>query len=506
MTLTDFTPPEAPAARRATPAALVRLRPPPLTDPVFGWLAPLGVALLAFLLRFHRLGIPKDVAFDEVYYSCDAQNLLRFGYEHAHDKCVPKADELGSFIAHPPLGKWMIAAGEKVFGYPDAVGWRISACVIGALAVLLLCRIGRRMFRSTLLGCIAGLLLTLDGLHFVLSRVAMLDIFLLFWVVAAFGCLVVDRDIGRARLADRILDSDSSGGPKLGFRWWRLAAGICLGAACAVKWSGVYYLVAFALLVLAWEIGARRTAGISRPVLAALRREALSIVLLLGVVAVVVYVGSWAGWFVTEGGWRRSCMDNPPWANASKCGPVKGWIEYHLEILRFHQNLSSPHPYESGPWSWLLLGRPVSYFYATPSQGMSQEILGIGTPAIWWASIFALVVTFWRWVSRRDWRAAAILVGFAAGYLPWFLSPDRTMFLFYAAPSLPFMCLALAYVCGLVLGPDHAPRTRRTRGAFAVAAYVGLVVLNFVYLYPILAAQVIPYETWRDHMWLNSWI
>lgn len=507
MTVTFPAPPEVPPARaRVTPAALQRLRPRPLTDPVFGWLAPFGVALVAFLLRFHRLGVPKDVAFDEVYYSCDAQSLLRFGYEHSHGDNCAFDDKAGSFIAHPPLGKWMIALGEKAFGYPDAVGWRISACVIGALSVLLLCRIGRRLFRSTLLGCLAGLLLSLDGLHFVLSRVAMLDIFLMFWVLAAFGCLVIDRDVGRARLAARVAASPTGFGPKLGFRPWRLAAGVCLGAATAVKWSGITYLVAFALLVLAWEVGARRTAGIRSPFVAALAREALSLFVLLFVVAGMVYVASWTGWFVTDGGWRRSCVDPAPWANPSRCGLVRGWIEYHLEILRFHENLASPHPYESGPWTWLLLGKPVSYFYATPSEGMSQEILGIGTPAIWWASLFALPVTFWRWISTRDWRAAAILVGFAAGYLVWFRYPDRTMFLFYAIPAVPFMCLALAYVCGIVLGPDDAPRRRRLGGAMAVGSYVGLVVLNFVYLYPILTAQVIPYADWRDRMWLNSWI
>ena len=73
--------------------------------------------------------------------------------------------------------------------------------MIGSLAILLLARITRRMTRSTLLGCVAGLLMALDGLEFVMSRTALLDIFLMFWVLAAFGCLVVDRDLTRARLA-----------------------------------------------------------------------------------------------------------------------------------------------------------------------------------------------------------------------------------------------------------------------------------------------------------------
>ncbi|WP_336217223.1 phospholipid carrier-dependent glycosyltransferase, partial [Nonomuraea sp. LPB2021202275-12-8] len=101
----------------------------------------------------------------------------------------------------PPLGKWMIGAGEWLFGMTP-FGWRFAAAVVGTLSILILARVARRMTRSTLLGCFAGLLLALDGLHFVLSRTALLDIFLMFWVLAAFACLVVDRDLARERLVD----------------------------------------------------------------------------------------------------------------------------------------------------------------------------------------------------------------------------------------------------------------------------------------------------------------
>ena len=102
---------------------------------------------------------------------------------------------------HPPLGKIFIAAGEWLFGLTP-FGWRFAVAVVGSLAILMTARITRRMTRSTLLGCVAGLLLALDGLEFVLSRTAILDIFVMFWILAAFGCLVIDRDRSRARIAD----------------------------------------------------------------------------------------------------------------------------------------------------------------------------------------------------------------------------------------------------------------------------------------------------------------
>ncbi len=100
----------------------------------------------------------------------------------------------------PEVGKLLIAVGEWLFGL-NSFGWRFASAVFGSLAILLMCRIARRMTRSTLLGCVAGLLMSLDGLEFVASRTGILDIFLMFFVLAAFGCMVIDRDISRARLA-----------------------------------------------------------------------------------------------------------------------------------------------------------------------------------------------------------------------------------------------------------------------------------------------------------------
>ena len=149
------------------------------------------------------------MVFDETYYVPDAWSILRHGVEWNHPKNVNSLLVSGSthvltspgeYVAHPPLGKAMIAVGEWLFGLTP-FGWRFSVAVVGTLAILMTARIMRRMTRSTLLGCVAGLLMALDGLEFVLSRTAILDIFVMFWVLAAFGMLVLDRDASRARLA-----------------------------------------------------------------------------------------------------------------------------------------------------------------------------------------------------------------------------------------------------------------------------------------------------------------
>jgi hypothetical protein len=97
-------------------------------------------------------------------------------------------------------------------------------------------------------------------------RVALLDIFLAFFLVAAVACLAADRDWFRNRLAahlerNGLTDLGGRFGPALIVRPWRIAAGLCFGLALGSKWNALYVLAAFALLSLAWDVGARRLAG-----------------------------------------------------------------------------------------------------------------------------------------------------------------------------------------------------------------------------------------------------
>ena len=133
------------------------------------------------------------------------------------------------------------------------------------------------MTRLTLLGCIAGLLMSLDGLEFVLSRTGILDIFLMFFVLAAFGCVVIDRDISRAALAERVARREGGpAGPRLGIRRWRVAAGIFLGLAVAIKWDAAGTSWGSRALGTAWDIGARRAAGLASFVRGGFREVAVA--------------------------------------------------------------------------------------------------------------------------------------------------------------------------------------------------------------------------------------
>lgn len=502
---------------------------------IWAWLLPLLIAVLGGVLRFYRLGEPGSLVFDETYYVKDAYSYLQSGYERDWPDDANESFNAGrpdvlldtpEYVVHPPVGKWMIAAGMWLFGSDNAFGWRFGAALTGTLSILLIALIAQALFKSTALGGIAGLLTAIDGHHLVHSRTSLLDIFLMFWIVAAFGCLLLDRSDGRRRLAAKIARlTGSSGvphpsrllyGPWVLWRPWRLAAAVCLGLAVGTKWSGLAFVAAFGLLCVFWDLSARRTAGISEWFSAGVLRDGVPAFFTMIPVAALTYLASWTGWLRSDNAYDRNWAASNP---SGSWGWLPDWLrslaEYHRSAYTFHNGLHAEHPYESNAWTWLFMGRPTSFYYQSEEAGQgachaaggcSEAVTVVGNPLIWWAAAACLLVLLFCWAGRRDWRAGAILSGVAAGYLPWFLYPERTTFFFYAISFQPFLVLALTYTLGLALGRPTDPPWRRRQGVLVVGLFVAAALLVSAFFLPVWTAELIDYNQWRWRMWMPSWI
>lgn len=497
----------------STPTRIDRLRPHLPQDGWIGWAVAGGLTLLAFVLRVVKLGYPNKLVFDETYYAKDGWSLWQYGYEGtwsdgANDQVI-HGDLSGlspepSFVVHPPLGKLLIGLGETVFGM-DAFGWRIMSAVFGALMILVITRMTHRIARSTLIGGIAGLLLTFDGLHFVMSRIALLDIFQAFFLLAAVAALLVDRDWFRARLADHLdraglRSLDGAFGPLVWWRPWRLTAGVLFGLACATKWNSVYVLAAFSVLSVAWDVGARRLAGARSHAWMSLGIDAPVAFVYHVVVAVVVYIASWFRWFATSGGYARD----------------QGLWNYHKQIYDFHTGdfiRDQTHTYQADPIGWLIIGRPIGIDAVNDikpgtdgcpgPQECIRVISALGTPVLWWAGVAALVAAVVLWIGNQDWRFGVPVVGVASVWLPWFPQADRPLFYFYAICIIPFTVIAVALVLGKLIG--EGTRTSRV-GLILSGAFVALVVLNFGFFHPIWTDDLLSHSAWQARMWFERWI
>jgi dolichyl-phosphate-mannose-protein mannosyltransferase len=530
--------------RRKAPGTLTPWQPASWAT---SWAWTLAVAALAAVTRFWALGFPPDKSFDEIYYAVEAQELLRYGYEDNRDYM---------FIVHPPLGKWCIALTSWIWGN-DALGWRIAPALAGTVSVLILVRTAQRMFRSVLLGVLAGVLLSLDGISLVMSRVALLDIFLQTFILAGFAALVIDRDQMRARLGELYAAGVdlSAGVPSLGPRPWRLAGGVLLGLGCAVKWTGAFFWVGFALLSLLWDRGAFKAAGVEQPWLSWIKRSAPAAAFSLGVSAITAYLLTWTGWFVGENSWNRHWSDTHPGKGLLGWlpGGIRSLWNYHHQAYEFHTHLFDSHAYKANPWSWLILGRPISFYAPSDVKGCgatecSREILLIGTPIMYWAFVPAVLWCMWHWLTTRDWRAGAVLMASIAGWVVWLNNQKRTGFLFYMTPLMPYLVLGLTFAIGMMLaradedkigepviisdsaapmyGPGSddqeedvvrevgliewirlrgIPDTRLLRIGL-VSLWLGAVVADFIWMWPLFSGGMLTHDQWHQRMWFPSWI
>ncbi len=508
----------------------------------------LVVTLVGGALRFWRLGHPDRLVFDETYYVKQAWSLVRFGHERETKAGLEEPDELWNagnpdvfgnqpdLVVHPPVGKWMIALGELVTGPGSATGWRLSAATIGTLSIALLGLCAWLIWKNALLAISASTLLAVDGHHFASSRIGLLDLFLMWWVLLAFLFLLLDREQGRRRLAARWgpwwqarhgpdvpvprsawARAARWWGPSLGVRWWRLAAGVTLGLAIGTKWSGLYFLAVFGLMTVAWDLGARRAVGARDWLAGTVVRDGIPAFLLMVPTALVTYVAGWAGWFATRGGWKRDWAADHPAPPGSLAAlvpdPLRSLWAYHVEQWNFHIGLANEHAWSSNPWSWTVQWRPTLFYAEWPERGEQgcgaaecvEYIASLGNIVLWWGATIGLLVVLFLWLLGRDWRAGAALAGIAAGWLPWFLYQTRTIYSFYAVAFVPWLVLVVVTCLALVLGPADAPAQRRRWGAVAVIGYLTLAAAFFAWYWPVYTAITIPREAWNLRMWFDFW-
>jgi len=403
----------------------------------------LVITFLAFLMRIFNLSTPKGLVFDEIYYVDGARDYLKYGVEVT--KGAPE------FVVHPPVGKWLIAAGIKLFGNHE-FGWRIAVAIAGTLTVFLTARIAKRIFHENHWATLAALLMALDGLNLVMSRTALLDIFLTLFILLAVNAWLKGE---------------------------YLRFSIYLGLAMGSKWSALYFVALFLILEFAINRNLIRTIKI-------------------GATSGIVYIVTWFGWFASSLGWDRNAKSNP----------IFSLIYYHKEMLGFHTGLTEKHSYQANPWSWIIMGRPTSFFYQSPNgcgtKSCAQEVLAIGTPILWWLGAIALVfligVNLHNFAMRElDIASLIPFLGLLAGYTPWFFFQKRTVFTFYAIAFEPFLILAIVLLAKLAYEYDK-------RFKYAIGLAVAIIALNFLYFYPIFTGALTTYDAWYARMWWSSWI
>jgi hypothetical protein len=425
---------------------------------------------------------PSDgQVFDEVYFPVDAYNDIK-GIE----LCRPSTTDcrFNYFDPEPPLAKMFIAAGEWGYGWYRAhfegakgdyidlgfntFGWRIAACIFGILCVPMMYLFARRLWPNRLFAIAAATLVCFDGMFFVQSRIGMIDIFPIFFILLAYFLFLVH------------IQSRTRRGSIVSL----LALGIVLGIGVASKWivlaafaSIVFFLVLrFVKRGIASRIGRIRDwAKGDGPVVPGgvpwLTYLGVAVVALVAIPA-VIYVESWYPFFA------RGQFHN-----------FADLISYQKESFDYHAHLVATHPYGSPWWSWPFLSRPVLYYAEYTGLGTDhwtgQALVGwmadLGNPWIWWTSLPCIVSLPYFIVRYKSFPAALILVGFITQYAPW-SQISRVIFMYHMFGGLIFMILALAFVLAQIA--ERVPHA----GKKILVGHLAVSVVFFMYFYPVWTA------------------
>jgi dolichyl-phosphate-mannose-protein mannosyltransferase len=395
------------------------------------WLAVvlfLGVIGGAFI-RFFWLSYPNVHVFDEVYFPVFAKDYL---------------DRVSFFDVHPPLGKFIIAAGIWLFG-DNGIGWRVMPMIFGLATIWLVGWLWYSYSKDKLASALVAFFVAIDGMFIAYSRTGLMDGLLFFFMFAALLAMVKAKE-------DRPL----------------LLVATLLGCAVAVKWVGLAIAVPIALV--AYKKGK-------------FGEFLFSLWWSFGIYMVIVAVGQWL-------------IGETSIANAV--------VEWHLQAARYQATLTATHPYSSPWWSWPLLTRPVLLIYDSISDGGAQVMTTLGNPLVWWSSTLAvlgsIIFLVREGLAKRikvsDHPLFMPLLGWAAAFIPFALV-HRVMFLYHYMPAYGFALIILAYWL------SQAFKKMPWAVVVLCAVYLGVslyMVPLFVGWWP-LTAQAL-----TQHVWFNHWI
>lgn len=416
---------------------------------------------------YQRPRDPPTYVHDECYQAFTAGRYVR-GDHAAWDPSATRVsaaefatDDMTRFTAyevvHPPTAKMIMAGWIAALGF-QPLAFRLGSAIFGILTLAMSGSLARAM-RGPAFAVIVVLLLACDGMVFVMSRVAMNDIYVT-------GCLMTAVYLLFRSWTARVHALR-----------WQIAAGAAFGVALSTKWNAAPVLLVAAIVDAARiAVQARQRSLVGAP----LRRHVATWAFAFVAAPICLYLASYVPYFVIGHGWRD-------------------FVGLQRSMWTYHGTLTATHAESSRWWQWPWVTRPVWFFLHRSSDG-ERVIYAMGNPLLWWAFVPSLA-----WVAARLWRQrqladAVIVLGFCAVWLPWAFV-RRVTFMQYLLPAVRFGALAVATVL------DDVARAARRAGRALCVGYVAACLALFVNFYPFWSARLVTRaqldgQRW---FWFDAW-
>lgn len=424
-----------------------------------------------------------EMYFDEIYHA-------RTAYEHLNGM-APYEN------THPPLGKVFIMVGVWLFGM-NPFGWRIVGTLFGIAMLPLMYALAKRVTNSEKWAGLATFLFAVDGMHFVQTRIATIDVYGVFFIMAMCLCMLKYWQMNF--YADGLKKTLRPLG----------ACGVLFGFGIASKWIGFYagagLAVAF-FTVLAKRYREYRRARMLLDEGKAGGQQALcehitaaflpytfkTLLFCIGfflLIPAAIYLLSYLPYLL--------CAEKPY--------TLSGVWDVQTYMFDYHSNLTATHPFQSPWYQWPLIIRPI-YYYAGSGlpEGMMRSIAAFGNPAVWWSGFAAviacaalLISKAWKKEPQKKSALVYVLICLGGAFLPWVFI-TRATFIYHYFASVPFIIL-----CTCLAGQWAVKRWPKAKWAFVGLAVLALAL--FVLFYPVWSGMMIDREwamTWLR--WMPSW-
>lgn len=374
-------------------------------------------------LRLYRLDFPKAYVFDEIYHAYTAKEYLR-GNKEAWSPWGKATEEKVAFEwLHPPIAKELMSASMWLLHSTQPWAWRLPGVIMGTVSIFLVYLLAQALFSSPVISLTSALAFSLDGLVFTQSRVGMNDVYLVAFILASALFFTKKKFL--------------------------LSALFC-GLATATKWSGIFLLPVFWLMLVIDK---------KQP----LKQKLLHFFYFL-IFTFLIYLLSYLPYFLQ--GYT-----------------YKDFIELNKQIWWYQTHLKATHPYTSPAWMWPLNLVPVWYYVQYFSKNYVANIFASGNIVVFLGGVIAILFTVWEFIKKHSSKLLLILFSYFIFWVPWVFSP-RIMFLYHYSPSVPFLSIALGYQL------NNLYKNKKDQLWFWVILL--LMVCSFLLLYPFLTGIPLP--------------
>lgn len=461
----------------------------------------------SFFSRILRINIPERYIFDEVYHALTSKLIARDDVRAYEWWNQPVEKDTAVDWLHPPYAKYSQAFFIRMLG-ENSFGWRISSVIFGVLVIVMVYKLSFELFENKNLSLLATLLASLDGLLLVLSRIAMNDIHVTFFILLTFFFYVRYKKLKKTGLL--------------------ILTGISAGMAMGTKWSGLFALLtvgffeAIAYLQLIFK--RIKVVKVKENVFNIFKlfnvKRFLLLFFTLIILPLSMYLLSYSHMFIQgksliclkqesirgECYFERIQLGEWKWE-----GYLSHFAELHRQIWWYQTNLNATHTYQSRPYQWFLNLRPV-WIHVNYQEDKLANIYAQGNSTLFWVGDITIGITLLIYLFISTAKALLFLsdkiklikilkkndlvnklakielpkylwfltFAYFAVWLPWQLSP-RIMFFYHYTPAVPLLAIILAYWLNRVASLKVK---KFSLGKVIVTTVVILCGVNFIVFYP----------------------